>query len=184
MGRLLNYALLIKSGFHVKDGRIINPSSVFYNNREDYYRYLSIADSLKDEDVLQWSEYFLSGLKNEIEKIDHLLSRKYVQETLLLPAISFSLDRKLITDKEYQILKYLVSKNDMAMKSEELEKFGIKNAVQKSRMMAKLRGKNMIEPIKTNGRIYTINFVNNYLLRGIIKSLENEKFVPEFLNKN
>ncbi len=184
MGRLLNYALLIKSGFQVKDVRIINPSSVFYNDREKYYNYLSIADSLNDEDVLQWSEYFLSGLKSEIEKIDHLLIKKYVQEVLLLPAISFSLDRKQITDKEYQILKYLISKNDITMKSEELKNFGITNAVQKSRIMAKLRGKNMIIPIKTNGRIYTINFVNNYLLRGIIKSLENEKFVPEFLNKN
>lgn len=184
MVRLLNYALLIKSDFQVKDVRIINPSSVFYNDREKYYNYLSIADSLNDEDVLQWSEYFLSGLKSEIEKIDHLLIKKYVQEVLLLPAISFSLDRKQITDKEYQILKYLISKNDITMKSEELKNFGITNAVQKSRIMAKLRGKNMIIPTKTNGRIYTINFVNNYLLRGIIKSLENEKFVPEFLNKN
>ena len=35
MGRLLNYAFLIKLGFQVKQGRIINPSSVFYTDRDD-----------------------------------------------------------------------------------------------------------------------------------------------------
>ncbi len=183
MGRLLNYALLIKFGFHVKSGRIINPSSIFYSDRNKYYKYLSKADSLQDKDVLQWAEYFLSGLKSEIEKVDHLLYRKYVQEKLLLRAISFSLDRKQITDKEYRILKYLTSKDDLAMKSGELKNFGIKSSVKKSRTMKELREKNIIRPIKNNGRIYTINFVNSYLLRGIVESLRRENFIPEFLNE-
>jgi len=184
VGRLLNYALLIKLGFHVKKLRILNPSSIFYSDREKYYQYLSKADSLKDEDLLEWSEYFLSGLKNEIEKIDRLITKKYVQKSLLLPAISFSLDRKQITTEEHGILKYIILKDNMTMKSEELKVFKIESSVEKSRKMAKLRKKNMIEPIKDGGRIYTISFANNYLLRGIIKSLENENFIPEFLNKN
>ena len=36
---------------------------------------LSCADSLKPDDLLAWCEYFLKGLKNEIEKIDHLLKK-------------------------------------------------------------------------------------------------------------
>jgi len=50
--------------------------------------------------------------------------------------------------------------------------------------MTKLRDKNIIQPIKKKGRIYTIKFVNNYLLRGVIKSLEGEGFVSDFLDKN
>jgi Fic family protein len=123
------------------------------------------ADSLKKEDILQWAEYFLLGLKNEIEKIDSLLSRKYVREKILLPAISFALDRENMTEREFKILKYLLTKDDMVIKSEELERFGITNSVQKSRLITKLRGKKIIQPIKKGGRIYTINFVNSYLLR-------------------
>jgi len=182
MGRLLNYALLIKLGFHVKKGRIINPSCVFYSDREKYYNMLSAADSLKDEDVLAWTEYFLLGLKNEVEKVDSLLSRKYVQEKIIIPALDFALDRKVITDSEHSILKYLVLQNDMQMKSEELEAFGIENSVQKSRTMAKLKEKKMVRALTDGGRIYTIHFANNYLLRGIIQSLENEGFVADFLN--
>lgn len=184
MGRLLNYTLLIKLGFQVKKGRIINPSSVFYTDRDKYYDMLSIADSLKDADVLAWAEYFLLGLKNEIEKIDSLLSKTYVREKILIPAISFALDRKNITDKEFKILKYLLLKDEMLIKSEELIKIGIENSLEKSRAMAKLREKNIIHPLKKDGRIYTLNFANNYLLRGIIESLKQEGFVSDFLNKN
>lgn len=182
MGRLLNYALLIKLGFRVKEGRIINPSCVFYSDREKYYDMLSAADSLKNDDVLAWAEYFLLGLKNEVEKVDSLLSKKYVQEEILIPALAFALDRKIITDSEHAILKYLVLRNDMQMKSEELDAFGIEDSVQKSRTMAKLKEKHMVRSLTLGGRIYTIHFANNYLLRGIIHSLEKEGFVADFLN--
>ena len=184
MGRLLNYALLIKLGFQVKNGRIINPSSVFYSDRNKYYDMLAHADTLKDHSILDWAEYFLQGLKNEIVKIDSLLSKKYVREKILLPSLDFSLDRKVITQQEYEILKYLINNKKMSMKSEELGRLGISSSVQKSRVMAKLRDKKMVMPTKENGRIYTIRFANNYLLRGIIKTLEKEGFVAEFLNRN
>lgn len=184
MGRLLNYALLIKLWFKVKNGRIINPSSVFYSNRDAYYDNLAIADSLQDTDILHRSEYFLTWLKNEIEKIDSLLSKEYVRDTILMPALSFALERKLITDREHKILNYLISKDGMAMKSEELEKIGIENSVQKSRVVKKLRDKKMLMSIEEGWRVYTINFINNYLLRGIIKSLEDNWFISDFLNNN
>lgn len=184
MGRLLNYALLIKLGFQVKDGRIINPSSVFYTDRNKYYNMLSKADSLKDNDILNWSEYFLLGLKNEIEKIDSLLSREYVKNKILLPAITFSFERKIITEKEYKILQYIINKDDMLIKAEELDKFGIKESFRKSEVIAKLRQKKIVHPIKQGGRIYTISFIDNYLLRGVVQSLTEEGFVSNFLNKN
>jgi len=184
MGRLLNYAFLIKLGFKVKNGRIINPSSVFYSDRDKYYDTLSLADSLNENDVLAWAEYFLLGLRNEIEKIDSLLSIKYVRDKILIPMLSFALDREHITEKEFNILKFLVQKDTMVIKAEELSQLGVNNSVTKSRMMAKLRDKKIIVPLTENGRVYTINFVNNYLLRGVIKSLETEGFVSDFLNKN
>lgn len=179
--RLLTYALLIKLGFQVKNGRIINPSAVFYTDRNRYYKMLETADKLDEQSLLKWAQYFLSGLKNEIEKIDRLLSMKYVKEKILIPAINFALERQSITQKEYKILKYLIQKNDVLIKSEELHKIGITNSVQKSRAMKTLREKKMVRPLKENGRIYTINFVNNYLLRGVVDSLDKQGFISDFL---
>ena len=183
MGRLLNYALLIKLGFQVKHGRIINPSSVFYADRDKYYNMLAVADSLADLDILNWSEYFLLGLKNEIEKIDSLLSETYVRDKILLPAISFARERENITAKEFEVLKYILLKDEMLIKSTELTKFGFENPLQKSRFVTKLKEKKILRPVKEAGRIYTVNFVNNYLLRGVIESLRQEGFVSDFLNK-
>jgi len=184
MGRLLNYAFLIKLGFKVKNGRLINPSSVFYTDRDKYYNMLSQADSLADEDILQWSEYFLLGLKNEIEKIDSLLDKAYVKTYILLPTLKIALEKEHITSQEFKILEYLVNKEEMSMKAEELKFLGITDSKKKSTTMTKLKNKNIIVPTTEGGRIYTIKFVNNYLLRGIMKILHDNGFVSDFLNNN
>ncbi len=184
MGRLLNYAFLIKLGFQVKNGRIINPSSVFYTDRDKYYEMLSNADSLSDSNILAWCEYFLLGLKNEIEKIDSLLNQDYVKKQILIPTLKIALEAQQITAQEFKILEYLVNKDDMSMKSEELSILGINDSKKKSIIMGKLKNKNIIVSITEGGRIYTIKFVNNYLLRGIMKVLKENGFVSDFLNSN
>ena len=76
--RLFTYAMLVKTGFNVNVGRIINPTAVFCSNRNDYYENLSKADLGTTEGILQWCEYVLKGLKEEIEKIEN--ERKLNQE--------------------------------------------------------------------------------------------------------
>jgi len=180
--RLLTYAMLIKTGFKVKKGRIINPSSVFYGNREKYYEMLSIADKLDDNSLLEWSEYFLSGLRNEIKKIDSLLEYEYVKNRILLPTVKRVFNVGKIDKIERDILKYIVSKKKMSMKAKELTKMGIKKSLNKSRTIKRMRDKKILIPIKKNGRIYTINFRSSYLLRWVIEVLNENGFVSEFLN--
>jgi Fic family protein len=184
MGRLLNYAFLIKLGFQVKNGRIINPSSVFYTDRDKYYDMLSRADSLSNDDILAWCEYFLLGLKNEIEKIDSLLNKEYVKKQILLPTLHIAHEGKHITDQEFKILEYLINQDNMTMKSEELSFLGINDSKKKAILMGKLKEKNIVVPVSSGGRIYTIKFVNNYLLRGIMGVLKENGFVSDFLNNN
>lgn len=184
MGRLLNYAFLIKLGFKVKQGRLLNPSSVFYTDRDRYYDMLCLADSLAPNDLLTWCEYFLKGLKNEIEKIDYLLKKEYVQKKILLPMLKIGLERKHITKQEFDILSYLIKKEDMSMKAEELSNFGIKDSKTKSYIMTKLKNQKMIMPISDGGRIYTVCFMNSYLLRGIMQTLKKNGFISDFLNDN
>src|SRR3990167_8163548 len=71
--RLFTYAMLVKLGFNVSAGRILNPTAIFCNNRDNYYHNLSLADQGTNEGLLTWCEYVLKGLKDEIEKIDKLL---------------------------------------------------------------------------------------------------------------
>ena len=98
--RLFTYAMLVKTGFNVNVGRIINPTAVFCSNRNNYYDYLSQADKGTDTGILTWSEYVLKGLKEEIEKIDKLSEYSYLKKEILIPAINHSIERKYITENE------------------------------------------------------------------------------------
>lgn len=182
--RMFTYALLIKQGFKVRDGRILNPTAIFCMDRNKYYEMLSLADTGEKEKVLQWCLYVLDGLRKEIEKIDNLLDLKYMTENILLPSIAYALDRQLITKREFDILSAVVKSKTMTIKSSDLDLIiGQESSVQRSRILKKLKDKEMLRPLPGKSRVYTIGFVNNYLLRGIFHVLEINGFVPPSLNK-
>ena len=137
---------------------------------------------MTDKDILQWCEYFLLGLKNEIEKIDSLLNQDYVKNNILLPALKLARQSEHVTAQEFDILEYLINKSDMAMKSQELESMGITSSKQKSAVIKKLKDKGIMISTEENGRVYTLKFTNNYLLRNVIKILEKNGFISDFLN--
>ncbi|MEZ5037050.1 MAG: Fic family protein [Chitinophagales bacterium] len=175
--RLFTYAMLIKNGFNVNIGRIINPTAIFCNNRNEYYDKLSKADLGTEEGILEWSEYVLNGLKEEIEKIDKLSDYQFLKTEILLPSINFSLNRKIITDIEAKILKETIDKQ--VIQNSDLEKF-FKNKAKSeiSRQIKKLIEKKMLVPEGDSVRKYILRFDNNYLLRGVIKMLDEKGFLP------
>lgn len=176
--RLLTYAMLVKYGFNINiDGiQIVNPSAIFCIDREKYYSALSWADSGKKRGILKWCEYVISGLKKEIEKIDRLLDYEYLAKKILLPAISYSLERKIITNIESKILQIAIDKQ--IFRSSDIKSLMPSKAhTERSRILRSLKDKKMIAPIKNKTRIYSLRFYNNYLLRGIISALTKEGFV-------
>ncbi len=179
--RLLTYGQLIKCKFNVKPGRIINPAAVFCNNRKKYYTLLSKADNGTRVCLLEWSQYVLKGLEQEIKKIDRLLDYKYLSRNILVPAIEFSLDRETITPAEAGILKVAVQKQ-LFQAHDLRDIFPGKTSLYLSRQISRLKKKGMIFPISQKGRKYLINFRNNFLLRGVIDALDSHRFLPLRIN--
>lgn len=175
--RLFTYAMLVKTGFNVNVGRIINPTAVFCSNRNDYYTNLSKADKGTDKGVLEWSEYVLKGLKEEIEKIDKLTDYSFLRKEILLPTISHSLERKYITDAEAKILRKVI--DNQVVQAGDLKEFFVgKLNAEVSRQIKKLIDKKMLAPENEGTRKYILRFDNNYLLRGVIKALGEKGFLP------
>lgn len=175
--RLFTYAMLVKAGFNVNVGRIINPTAVFCSKRNDYYYYLSLADTGTDEDILIWSEYVLKGLRDEIEKIDKLLDYEYLRSEILLPALVHSLERKYITEIEARILRRVVEKQ-VVQAGDLKDIFEGKLQSEISRQIRKLIDKKMLNPESEGARKYLLRFDNNYLIRGILKALGEKGFLP------
>lgn len=174
--RLVTYAMLIKQGFKVKTGRILNPTAVFCSDRDKYYEMLAEGDKGTDEGLLFWCSYVLNGLNTEISKVDMLTDHNYLKDKILIPAISFCRERENITKLEFEILKIAINKHVFQSSDIETAMPG-KVPAERSRAIAKLKKDKLIAPLKEGGRKYIIHFSNNYLLRGVILALQDEGFV-------
>lgn len=181
--RLLTYALLMKYGFNVSNGgRVLNPTAVFCIDREKYYAMLSTADTGTQEGLEAWCTYVLGGIKDELEKVGRLTDYDYLTRHILAPTVSLAKERGWITPIEERILSTaiqlkVVKSSDIAAALPKL------SAAQRTYQIKKLVDQGMLLPITPGARQYTIGFSNNYLIRGIIKSLRDEGFIPEQLDK-
>lgn len=111
--RLLTYALMIKYGFNVDAGnRLLNPTAVFCTDREKYYEMLSIADEGTDHALEQWCIYVLSGVLQELKKVDQLLDFAYLRQEILEPSIRYAFERERVTKMEAAVLRATLQSSD------------------------------------------------------------------------
>ena len=176
--RLLSYAMMIKYGFNVQaGGRVLNPTAVFCNDRDAYYAMLSGADSGTNAGLEAWCLYVLSGIRDELQKVDTLTRYAYLKDKILEPALAHARSRKLITAQEQAVLQMAIDKR--GFKAADLD--GVLPGLttrQRTYQLSRLLDAQMIRPVRKGARSYTINFTNSYLLRGVIQALEGEGFIP------
>ena len=175
--RLLSYAMLIKYGFNVQTGgRVLNPTAVFCNDRNAYYRKLASADRGTDEGLEEWCLYVLGGVRSELEKVDRITQYDYLQEKILRPALAYGKSRKQFTSQEEAVLSMAVSKGEF--RAADVDKVLPELTMrQRTYLIGKLVNQHMIRPVSEGGRTYTISFTNSYLLRSVIHALEAEGFI-------
>ena len=180
--RLLTYALLIKYGFNVKTGgRVLNPTAVFCNDRDQYYAMLACADKGSREGLETWCVYVLQGILDELRKVDQLTDFGFLSAKILAPALAYASERELITAMEEKIL-HIAAKNGVAKAADLAVAMPAMTAAQRTYQIKKLVDRNMLQPIKESARQYTIGFSNSYLIRGVIRALSNEGFISASLN--
>lgn len=175
--RLLTYALMIKYGFNVKDGKILNPTAVFCNDRDVYYRQLAEADTGKDTALLNWCEYVLQGIVEEVEKINQLLDFDFLRKIILEPTLRLAMERGYINRDEARVLQVGISRQHFKAGNLDAALDNL-TARQRTHLISKMKAARFICPLKKNGRTYGVSFENNYLMRCLMQVLEKEGFVP------
>lgn len=179
--RLLTYALLLKYGFRVTAaGRLLNPTAVFCSDRDRYYSMLAEADTGTDQGLEAWCIYVLTGVRDELKKIDRLADYSYLKAQVLLPALAHARQRQFVTQQEEAILSAtiragVIKSGDLRAAIPEL------NNTQRTYQIRKLVAAGMLQPLEPSARQYTIGFSQNTLLRGVIQALTNEGFIPPAL---
>lgn len=179
--RLLTYALLIKYGFRVSAaGRLLNPAAVFCADRNLYYAFLAEADVGTEQALENWCTYVLSGIRDELNKIDRLADYAHLQERVLLPAVTHARERELVTAREAAVLVATIKGGVIKASDLEPALAGL-NINQRTYQIRKLVDAGMLQPIKEGARQYTLGFANNMLLRGVVRALTDEGFIPAAL---
>lgn len=176
--RLLTYALLIKYGFRVQTGgRVLNPAAVFCTDRERYYAMLARADKGTDQGLEDWCTYVLSGVLDELRKVDSLADYTYLTREILLPALGLARERQWVTAQEEAVLALTARKG--VVKAADLSDAMPKlNAAQRTYQIRKMVQGGMLQPVQPGARQYVLGFMNNYLLRGVIQALTVSGFIP------
>lgn len=182
--RLLTYLLLIKFGFNVHaGGRLLNPTAVFCNDRDLYYRMLAQADTGSLEGRETWCIYVLRGILEELRKVDRLADFSYLREKILTPALNHAVERQMVTRQEASILSSAV-RLGIAKTGDLTRTMPDLTSGQRTYQIKKLVERRMLRPITEGARQYAFGFSNNILLRGIVRALLKEGFVPSSLNAN
>ena len=164
-----------------EDGRLLNPAAVFCADREKYYAMLSLADKGTDEGLEAWCTYVLTGIRDELSKVDRLADYGNLMAEILLPALAYARQRQLITAQEEAILTLAIK--GKVVKSADLgDAMPGMNAAQRTYQIRKLVGNGMLQPIHADARQYTLGFSNNTLLRGVVRALTERGFIPSALS--
>lgn len=173
----------MKYGFNVSTGgRVLNPTAVFCNDRERYYAMLATADTGTKEGLEAWCIYVLEGIRDELAKVDRLTNYAYLKQSILNPAVTYARERELITGTEESVL-FMAIKSGVVKSGDLTSVLPDLSSSQRTYLIKKLVGQNMLLPISEGARQYTIGFSNNYLIRGVIKSLREQGFIPEPLER-
>ena len=179
--RLLTYAMLIKYGFQVNGiGRVLNPAAVFCADRNRYYTMLGQADAGTNDGLEQWCTYVLTGVRDELNKVDRLADYTHLQAKVLLPAVAFARERQHITAQEAAVLATTIKAGVVKAGDLEAALPGL-NANQRTYQIRKLVELGMLQPIKAGARQYSIGFSHTMLLRGVVRALTHEGFIPAAL---
>jgi Fic family protein len=179
VARLLTYTMLQLLGYGVARARILNPSAIFYANREVYYDFLAKADLGTQNGLLKWCDYFVSGLLEEINKIDRLLDDSYVRGQILEPVIMSAYQAGRISERENTILRYSLTRPALNFTSSDINKATNKNysSVARSRIIKKMKESGLITAAFRSKQRYVVQLTSSALVRYVVIVLNEEGFI-------
>lgn len=177
--RLMTYALLCKKGYIAPNKmRLFNPTAIFAGNRNKYYDTLALADDYKDEHILEWCEYFLSGVRDEIKKSESLADAEFINKKILLPSVDRMEKAGIVPKLEGNILGRAVRLG--AIKASDIKDLWGREvtSVAIAQQIKKLRDRNLIKATHEGGREYEISFENSELTRVTLEQMDLTGLLP------
>jgi len=178
VGRLLSYAMMIKYGFKVQvANRLLNPTAVFCRDRSASYVKLSGAHTGTYEGLEAWCLYVLSGIRDEIKKVEWLTDYDYLKNKILTPALAYSKSVGMVTDQEEAVLLIALARRGFRVTDLD-EVLDVSTPQQRSEQLTRMQDAQLIRLEQDGSSSYGINFTHGCLLPGVIHAFEQQGFIP------
>lgn len=178
--RLLTYAIMVSQGFAATTGyRVIDPTAVFGANRNAYYQNLEAADSLEPAATIRWCTYLLTGMLEDLKKLERLGEHAFVIDELLRPSFRRAVAAGTINMQEQEALNVVAGKT--TIKASDLAVMFNGTSVARSRFIRRLIDRRLIEPVSEGKRSYRLVMSPGPLTPFIFRQLDELGFLPPIL---
>ena len=182
VARLLTYAMLVQQGFtQTTSFRALNPTAVFGADRKKYYEHLSAADQYDNRGLVEWCEYVLVGLRQDLSRVKSLGDASFVLKRLFIPAIDGLLRSALVTADEAAALRTTATQG--VVKAGDLAGAIPGSTSTRSQAIRKMLDRHLLEPLPESPRSYRLCLTTGPLVVAVIRQLEELGFVPEIMRK-
>ncbi len=179
VARLLTYAMLIRAGLRVHEWQIVNPTAAFCLDRSGYMHHLALADSGREEDMLEWCRFVLRGLRRDIDKAMRLLDASGIVDTLIIPVVNTAESNGMISAHDASILRALASENvQTATASFFRQWYPSASPARISQQIARLKSEGLIQAWpNVSSRQYVLNLTGKRTVRALFARLTELGFV-------
>lgn len=176
MSRLLTYSMLMQYKFNM--AYLLNSTAVFCIDRNKYFEMLQKADNGTNEERLEWCEYVLEGINNEMSKLSNLMNKEFFVDKIAMPAINKAFELHFINQEHKTILELALRKDDGLIKSKDIQEVvPHKTKRQVTTLISKMLEMGLLCKPEPSGRLYMVNLFSKDLARGIVESLYREKLI-------
>ncbi|MFC0674455.1 Fic family protein [Brachybacterium hainanense] len=179
VARLFSYAMIRSYGFAPDiEYQTVNPTTVFGADREQYYARLAAADSLEDDGLVEWVDFVLGGLQRDMDAM-HRLTRAGALEDLVARAVDRARRSAMLDDVAARALTRVA--DGTAFKAGDLAGAIGMDPSGRSRLIAGLLDRRLIERVHEGGRVYRVRLSPNDLTPFVFAELDALGMAPAIL---
>ncbi|ATG50357.1 hypothetical protein CFK38_01575 [Brachybacterium vulturis] len=179
VARLFSYAMIRTGGFAPDvEYQTVNPTTVFGADRQQYYDWLSAADSLEDDALIGWADFVLDGLLRDFEALHRLASGDSLSR-LITSSIRRAQRAAQLSEPEAAALAAVSA--GTPFRSRDLTAALGTDASARSRAIGALLEHNLITRLHPGGRIYRIRLSPNALTPFVFNELDSMGLLPTII---
>lgn len=182
VSRLFTYAMLRKSIFATRGHSALNPTVVFGNDRGSYISALEAADALDDDGTMEWSIFFVRGIRDDLARLVQLQKHSYVVDVLVGPILTLLTRDGMIDNAEQRILHTVLERG--VVKAGDLERVLPGSASLRSHAIRELLDRGLLRHAEEGPRFYRLALSRGPLAPRLIRRLDELGMLPRMLSED